>query len=198
MTIPNNETQAATTDVTTWTIDPAASRVEFRVRMRLLFLANVTVRGRFTDVRGTVTGKESDPTSVQVSVTIGVVSLNTKSRARDTHLRSPDFFEVEHYPNLTFTSRRIEALDPAHGHYRVTGELAIRDVAREVSLDAWQVTQPTAAGQPRYTLNLTAVLDRRDFGLVWSRPIQQIADEVNITLHIELVPASLTTGVTSK
>lgn len=192
MTTPNDKPPVPATKVTTWEIDSKASQVEFSARMRLMFLANITVKGRFADVRGTLTGDESDPTSGQISVTIGAASLDTKMAARDKHLRSADFFEVENYPNLTFTSRRIEALDRAQGHYRVTGLLTIRDVAREVSLDARYISQE--ANKQRHTFNLTTMLNRRDFSLVWSRPQQKIVDDVHITLHIELTPASSPTS----
>ena len=121
-------------------------------------------------------------------MTIGAASVDTKSSPRDKHLRSADFFDVERYPNLTFTSRRIEPLDAAHGQYRVTGLLTIRDVARDVTLDARYMPQPRVV--QRHTINLTTVVDRRDFGLLRSRPMQKIADDVTITLHIELVPAT--------
>jgi polyisoprenoid-binding protein YceI len=90
---------------------------------------------------------------------------------------------------MTFTSQRFEALDQAAGHYRIAGTLTIREVTREVSLDAWNVP-PWTAGDSRLTFNLTTVLDRHDWGLTWSRPIQQIADEINLALAIQFVPAS--------
>jgi polyisoprenoid-binding protein YceI len=90
---------------------------------------------------------------------------------------------------MTFTSRRIEALAPATGHYRAAGMLTIREVSREVSLDAWNVP-PRTAGDSRLTFNLTTVLDRREWGLNRSRPIQQIADEINLALTVQFVPAS--------
>jgi polyisoprenoid-binding protein YceI len=68
--------------------------------------------------------------------------------------------------------------------------LTIRDVTREVRLDARHVPHTTEPGRPRHIIDLTTVLDRRDFGLVWSSLTQKIADPVSITLHIELVPAS--------
>jgi polyisoprenoid-binding protein YceI len=188
MATANDKSKQASATTTSWRIDPSASQVEFSARMRLMFVANVTVKGRFSDVKGTFTGDEREPTNVKAQVTIGSASLDTKQAARDKHLRSADFFEVERYPHLTFTSQRIEALDPAQGHYRITGLLTIRDVAREVSLDAWHLSQK--AGVQRHVLNLTTVLKRHDFGMVWSRPIQVIADDVTITLHIELVPTS--------
>ncbi|MGO8946275.1 MAG: YceI family protein [Ktedonobacterales bacterium] len=189
MTTPDNTNQDSAATATTWEVDPNASQVEFTAGLRLLFVANMKVKGRFSDVQGTFIGDEHQPTNANIEVTIGSASLDTRSAARDKHLRSADFFEVERYPHLTFTSQRIEALDPVQGHYLVTGLLTIRGVTREVNLDAWQVPETTAAEKTRHVFNLTTMLNRRDFGLVWSRPTQQIADEVNITLHIEVTPA---------
>jgi polyisoprenoid-binding protein YceI len=149
----------------------------------------MTVLGRFSDVAGTLTVDEREPANSHITVTIGTASLDSKMAARDKHLHSADFFDVEHYPAMTFTSQRIEALDQAAGHYRVTGELTIREVTREVSLDAWNVS-PQPAGDSRLTFNLSTVLDRRDFGLTWSRPQQKIADEINVALSIEFAPVS--------
>ncbi len=190
MTATNDKSQVPATTVTAWKIDPQASRVEFTVRMRLMFIMKITVLGRFTDVAGTLTVDEREPANSHITVTIGAASLDTKMAARDKHLYSADFFEVEHYPTMTFTSQRIEALDQAAGHYRVTGTLTIREVTREVSLDAWNVTPQTVGEKPGLTFNLSTVLDRRDFGLTWSRPQQKIADEVNLALTVQFVPVS--------
>ncbi len=189
MTATNDSSQVPTTSVTTWKIDQEVSRVEFTTRMRMMFVMKVTVPGRFSDVAGTLTVDEREPANSHITVTIGTTSLDTKMAARDKHLRSADFFDVEHYPSMTFTSQRIEALDQVGGHYRVTGTLTIREMSREVSLDAWNVPHWTA-GDSKLTFNLTTVLDRRDWGLTWSRPIQQIADEVNLTLTVQFVPVS--------
>ena len=189
MTANNDRSQVPATSVTTWKIDQEESRVEFTAHMRMMFVMKMTILGRFTDLSGTLTVDEREPANSLITVTIGTASLDTKSAARDKHLHSADFFDVEHYPTMTFTSRRIEALDQAAGHYRVTGTLTIREVSREVSLDAWNVP-PWTAGDRRLTLNLTTVLDRRDWGLTWSRPIRQIADEVNFALTVQFVPIS--------
>ncbi len=189
MTATNDSSQVPTTSVTTWKIDQEVSRVEFTARMRMMFVMKVTVPGRFSDVAGTLTMDEREPANSHITVTIGTTSLDTKMAARDKHLRSADFFDVEHYPSMTFTSQRIEALDQVAGHYRVTGTLTIRGMSREVSLDAWNVPHWTA-GDSKLTFNLTTVLDRRDWGLTWSRPIQQIADEVNLALTVQFVPVS--------
>ena len=189
MTATNDRNQVPATSVTTWKIDQEASRVEFTARMRLMFVMKVTVLGRFSDVAGTLTLDELEPTNSHVTVTIGTASLDTKLAARDKHLHSADFFDVEHYPTMTFTSQRIEALDQAAGHYHITGILTIREVTREVSLDGWNV-RPRTADDSKLMFNLTTVLDRRDWGLTWSRPIQQIADEVNLALTVRFVPVS--------
>jgi len=190
MSTTNDRNQVPAATVATWEIDPKASRVEFTARMRLMFIMKVKVQGHFTDVSGTITVDEHEPTNSQVNVTIGAASLDTKMAARDKHLYSADFFEVEHYPTLTFISHRIEVLDRATGHYRVTGALTIRDVTREVSLDAWNGSPQAAGDTPRHTFTLTTVLNRRDFGLTWSRPQQRIADEVNLALSVQFVPVS--------
>jgi polyisoprenoid-binding protein YceI len=189
MTATNERSQVPATSVTTWKIDQEASRVEFTARMRMMFVMKLTVLGRFSDVAGTLTLDEREPANSHVTVTIGTASLDTKMAARDKHLYSADFFDVEHYPAMTFTSQRFEALDQAAGHYRIAGTLTIREVTREVSLDAWNVP-PRTADDSKLTFNLTTVLDRRDWGLTWSRPIQQIADEINLALAIQFVPAS--------
>jgi len=190
MTATNDKSQVPATTVTAWKIDPQASRVEFTARMRLMFIMKITVLGRFTDVAGTLTADEHEPANSHITVTIGTASLDTKMAARDKHLYSADFFEVEHYPTMTFTSQRIEALDQAAGHYRVTGTLTIREVTREVSLDAWNVTPQTVGEKPGLTFNLSTVLDRRNYGLTWTRPQQKIADEVNLALTVQFVPVS--------
>ncbi len=189
MTTSNDRNQVPVTSVTTWKIDPKASRVEFTSHMRMMFLMNVTVVGRFSDLAGTLTVDEREPSNSHVTVTIGTASLDTKLPARDKHLHSGDFFDVERYPTMTFTSDHIEALDQAAGHYRVTGMLTIREVSREVSLDAWHVS-PSPADEGRLTFTLATVLDRHDWGLTWKRPIQQIANEVNLALTIQFVPVS--------
>ncbi len=190
MTATNDRSQVPATTVTAWKFDPQASRVEFTARMRLMFIMKMTVLGRFTDVAGTLTVDESEPANSHITVTIGTANLDTKMAARDKHLHSADFFDVEHYPTMTFTSQRIEALDQAAGHYRVTGTLTIREVTREVSLDAWNISPQAAGEKPGLTFNLSTVLDRRDFGLTWSRPQQKIADEVNLAFTVQFVPDS--------
>jgi len=189
MTLTNDSSQIPTTSVTTWKIDQEASRVEFTSRMRLMFITNVTVKGRFTSVSGTLIVNEQEPTNSHVTINIGTASLDTKMARRDKHLRSSDFFDVEYHPSMTFSSQRIEVLNQAEGHYRITGTLTIREVAHEVSLDAWNISTRTA-DDSRLKFRLTGVLDRRDWRITWSRPMQLIADQVNLEIVAQFVQTS--------
>jgi polyisoprenoid-binding protein YceI len=190
MTTISDGNQISATNITTWKIDTEASSIEFDSRMRMMFVSNMTVRGRFTDVTGTLTVDKSEPTNSHATITIGTASLDTKMAARDKHLYSADFFDVEHHPSMTFTSQHIEVLDQAEGHYRITGNLTIREVTHEVSLDAIRDVSSKTSGESRLTFHLTTVIDRRDWGITWSRPMQKIADQVNLQLTVQFVPAS--------
>jgi polyisoprenoid-binding protein YceI len=168
-----------------WQIDPAASRVEFKIGKRLLFVKRLVVTGRFSDVSGTIMLDEQDPTTAQASVTIGAASINTRQARRDKHLRNADFFDVEKHPTLTFRSLRVDALDKPAGRYRVVGNLTVRDVTREVTLDAHYSQAQGASSDRRLLLNLTAPLKRLDFGLTWSKPAIKIDEDLTVTLSIE-------------
>ncbi|HSD85621.1 MAG TPA: YceI family protein, partial [Anaerolineae bacterium] len=112
-----------------WMIDSAHTEVNFTVRHMMIS----NVRGQFQKVNGTVEFDEAHPANTRVDVQIEAASINTREEKRDAHLRSPDFFNAEQYPYLTFTSRRVEVKDANHA--RLIGDLTIRDVTKEVSLD---------------------------------------------------------------
>ena len=124
---------------TTWQLDPTHSEVGFAVKHLMIS----TVRGRFTDLSGTIRWDETDPLSAEVSVDIGVSSIGTGVPDRDAHLRSADFFDADRFPTITFRSRRVEP--DAVGDLRVIGDLAIRGVTREVAL---AVTREGAGPDP--------------------------------------------------
>src|SRR5882672_10336043 len=108
-----------------WNIDPAHSDINFSIRHMLVS----KVRGRFASYAGAVDLDEGDLTRSVVDATIDAASIETGTPQRDAHLRSPDFFEVEKFPELRFRSTRIEKVDDAR--YRVSGDLTIRDATRE-------------------------------------------------------------------
>src|SRR5689334_12885535 len=97
------ESQVAT-QVSTWQIDPKHSLVEFSVRHMMI----TTVKGRFGDVKGTITLDDADVTRSSVEVEIDVNSIDTRDEQRDGHLKSPDFFDVVTHSTIAFKSTRVE------------------------------------------------------------------------------------------
>jgi polyisoprenoid-binding protein YceI len=170
--------------LTTWSIDPAHTHVEFAVRHMML----TTVKGRFTDVRGTVRSHDSDPAKREVDVTIGVASIDTREAQRDAHLRSADFLDAEQFPTITFKSRRITD----GNSFRLVGDLTIRGVTREVVLD---VTSEGRAKDPwggeRAGFTATTKIKRSEFGLTWNQALETggvlVGDEVKISIDAELL-----------
>ena len=169
-----------------WKIDPAHSEINFTVRHMMIS----NVRGRFEKFSGTVEFVEDNPTQSTVDVQIEAASINTKESARDTHLKSADFFNAEQYPYLTFKSKKPQVLDANHG--RVTGDLTIRNMTKEVVLDveySGQAKNPwgmTSAG-----FSATTTINRKDWGLTWNVGLETggvlVGDEIKISLEVEII-----------
>lgn len=176
---------------TTWNLDATHSQVEFAVK-HMMF---TTVRGRFADVTGTVTLDAADPERSSVEVTIGAASLDTRVADRDAHLRSGDFFDVEAHPAITFRSRRVEGSISDEGdRFRIVGDLTLRGVTREVTLDAtFEGTGTDPWGNTRSGFSAAASVDRRDFGLTWNQALEAggvlVGHEVKIELQVQAVLA---------
>lgn len=175
-----------TAEATAWAIDQAHTTAEFEVRHLMI----TKVRGRFTDVAGTIHLDEDDVTRSSVEVSIDAASIDTGSSDRDAHLRSADFFEVESYPSIRFRSRKVEARDDSG--LRVTGDLTIRDVTREVVLeveDTGRASDPW--GNDRAAFSARTRIDRRDFGLTWNAALESggvmVGHDVTITLEVQAV-----------
>src|SRR6266704_5008962 len=113
----------------TWNLDPAHTSVQFSVRHLMVS----TVRGAFGKVSGTVDVDDKDLTRSKIQASIDAASIDTRIEKRDTHLKSPDFLDVGRYPTIAFASKKIEPGAP--GHFKVTGDLTLHGVTREVSLD---------------------------------------------------------------
>jgi polyisoprenoid-binding protein YceI len=172
--------------LTTWSIDAVHTHVEFAVRHMMI----TTVKGRFTDVSGTVRSQDSDPAKGEVDVKIGVASIDTREAQRDAHLRSADFFDAEKFPTMTFKSRRIA--DVKGNDFKLVGDLTIRGVTREVVLDvASEGRAKDPWGGERSGFTATTKIKRGDFGLTWNQVLETggvvVGDEVKISLDIQLV-----------
>lgn len=176
----------ALADTSVWEIDPAHSSTLFAVRHLMVS----TVRGEFGKVIGTVTLDENDPTKSSIEATIDTTSINTRNAKRDEHLKGPDFFEVEKYPTITFQSKKIEAV--GEGTFKVTGDLTMHGVTKEVVLDVEGATTPVKDPMGRMKLGggATTTLNRKDFGIVYNRTLETggilIGEEVEVTIDVEL------------
>ena len=177
---------SASAQSVTWTIDPGHSAAQFTVRHMVVS----NVRGEFDGPTGTVTFDPADLRSLKVDVSFNTKSINTRNADRDKDLRSDLFFDVAKFPKMMFKSRRAEP--GAAGHLKLIGDLTIKGVAKEVTLD---VEGPTAEikdiwGEQRIGATATTTIDRRQFGLVYNRMLEGggavVGDEVTVTIDIEM------------
>ena len=177
-------TQAPATS-STWKIDPSHSVVEFAVKHLMIS----TVKGRFTDVEGAVVIVDDTPSASSVNAVIKAASIDTRTGQRDDHLRSADFLDAASYPEITFKSTRVTGRD---AEFKVTGNLTIRGVTREITLDVTNegsVTDPW--GGQRVGFSARTKFDRRDFGLTWNQALETggvvVGNEVKVSIELEAV-----------
>lgn len=171
----------AASDPERFDFDVAHTNIDFVVR----HLAVANVRGKFNRFSGHILLDPADITRSTVSVTIDARSIDTANERRDDHLRSADFFEVEKYPTLTFTSRRVERTGDG---FVAVGDLTIRDVTREVRIP-FEVSGPISVGNGQRAIGVEGALrvNRFDYGLQWNRiteAVQVVGDEVRIELNV--------------
>jgi polyisoprenoid-binding protein YceI len=170
-----------------WKIDPAHTAVEFKVKHLMISW----VKGVFTEIEGTAVIDEKALDKASVKVQIQTASIDTNNKKRDDHLRSPDFFDVAAYPAMTFVSKEAVIIDgkPA----KVIGDLTIRDVTREVALEVEDFSQTIKDpwGNTRRGATLSTEINRKEYGLTWSKTLETggfvVGDEVRITLEVELI-----------
>ena len=167
----------------TWEIDPNHTTSQFSVR----HLGISTVRGVFEKTAGTVVYDAADPAKTQIEATLDVSSVNTRIDRRDNDLRSPNFFDVAKYPTITFKSKKAEV--ESQGKLKVTGDLTIHGVTKEVVLDVDGPSPPVnAMGGVRMGAEATTKINRRDFGVNGAPTVA--GDEVQIILDVELKRAA--------
>jgi polyisoprenoid-binding protein YceI len=149
-----------------------------------------TVRGRFEEFDGTFDLNEADPSRSKIEIVIQAGSINTKEAQRDGHLRSPDFFDVEKYPTITFKSKRVEKL--GRENLRLVGDLTIKNVTKEVALDvayAGQAKSPWGTVNAGFTAHTR--INRKDWGLNWNQALETggvlVSDEITINVELELI-----------
>jgi polyisoprenoid-binding protein YceI len=155
-----------------------------------------TVRGEFTRVSGAVEMNEADLTKSSVVATIEAGSIQTREPARDKHLKSADFFDVEKFPTIEFRSKNVTKT--SDGHFKIAGDLTLHGVTKEVVLDADPLSPiiKDPQGAARTGTSATTKINRKDFGLTWNRALETggvvVSDEVNITIDVELIKSAST------
>ncbi|HZX53779.1 MAG TPA: YceI family protein [Ilumatobacteraceae bacterium] len=170
----------------TWNIDPGHAEVAFVGR----HFGLTKVRGRFPGVNGAVVIGD-DISVAAVEVAIDMASVSSGDQSRDDHLRSADFFDVEHYPTATF--RSVSTTVGAQGRTAsLVGELTIKNVTRTVALDVeylGRVTDPW--GGERAVFSASATINREDWGLTWNMLLEAggllVSKEVRLEVEVELI-----------
>jgi polyisoprenoid-binding protein YceI len=170
---------------TAWKLDPAHSAVEFSAKHLMIS----TVKGRITDIEGTIYTDEKDPRNSSVEATLKAVSLDTRTEQRDQHLRSADFLHVEKFPEIRFKSTRIEGDKES---FKLTGDLTIRDVTKPITLDVqFEGRNKDPWGGERVGFSATGKLDRREFGLTWNQALETggvvVGNDIKINLEVEAI-----------
>jgi len=171
---------AAQAAPTTWTIDPNHSNVTFTIRH---FFSKVT--GSFTKFSGSVVYDPANPAASSAKAEIDAASINTSNDRRDGHLRSPDFFDVAKYPALTFESTKVTA---DGSKLKIEGNLTMHGVTKPVTLEGEFLGAGPAMGGQRAGFEASTKVDRKDFGIVWNKVVDQgtmLGDDVEIRLAIE-------------
>jgi len=168
----------------TWQLDPAHSAAQFSVK----HLAISTVRGAFTKLSGTVQFDDKDITKSSVEVTIDVNSVDTRQPDRDKDLRSDHFFDADHFPTITFKSKKVEQVAP--GKLKVTGDLTIRGTTKEVVLDVDGPSAPIKDpwGNQRVGVNANTTINRRNFTVGATYPSAMVGEDISITIDAEMIP----------
>src|SRR5687767_13583502 len=172
--------------ILTYDIDPSHSSATFKVRH--LMVSNV--RGALGRITGQVIIDESDLSRSSVEATIDATAISTRDEKRDAHLRSPDFLDVQAYPTITFRSRQVQP--GKGGHLLVSGDLTIRGITREATLDVEPLSPEVRDpwGNDKRGVSATTRINRKDFDVSWNAALDGgglvVGDEITVTLEVEL------------
>ena len=173
-----------------WNIDPVHSTAQFKVRHMMIS----NVKGEFTAVKGSLQFDAQNPANSRVEADIDATTISTREPQRDAHLKSPDFFDVEKFPTLSFRSTSVSK--KSDDELAVAGELTLHGVTRPVTFAVEGPSAPTKDpwGNTRIGLSATTRINRKDFGLTWNALLEAggiaVGEEVTITLDVEFIKAN--------
>jgi len=170
----------------TWAIDQTHTTLGFVARHAMV----AKVRGRFAEFEGALTLDGANPSASSATLTIQAASIDTRTADRDAHLTSPDFFDVENFPTITFTSTEVK--HTGGDDFVLVGDLTIRDVTKQVEIKVeLNGVGPDPWGGTRIGFEGKAEISRKDFGLVWNVALEGggvlVGDTVKIELDVEAI-----------
>ncbi|OKK22252.1 polyisoprenoid-binding protein [Streptomyces sp. CB00455] len=169
-----------------YVVDPDHTQIGFVARHAMV----TKVRGAFNEFEGTGHFDGEDPSKSQVSVTIKTASIDTRNEQRDGHLRTNDFLDAPTYPDITFASTGVEQLDSTH--FRVTGDLTIKDVTRPIDIDfEFQGSAQDPFGNLRVGFEGSVPISRKEFGITWNAALEGggvlVGDKVVLEFEVSAI-----------
>jgi polyisoprenoid-binding protein YceI len=170
----------------TYTIDPTHSQIGFVARHAMV----TKVRGTFDDFTGTVAFDAADPGATAVTVTIQAASINTRNAQRDEHLRSNDFFAMEQYPQITFTSTAF--IRTGKAGFELTGDLTIKGVTNSITVPfGYEGAAIDPFGNQRLGFEGSVTINRKDYGVTWNTALETggllVSDKILLEFEVSAV-----------
>lgn len=167
---------------TTWTIDKNHSKVGFSVA----HMGVSEVEGKFNEFDGTIVSKSDDFNGAQVQFTSKTTSIDTDNERRDNHLRSPDFFDAEKFPETKFTGTLVKE----GGKYKLKGDFTLHGVTKQVEFDVTYGGTVDHGKGVKAGFKLTGKINRQDYGLTWANKVPTgelvVGDDVELVVKVEL------------
>ena len=172
--------------MTTWTIDPTHSEIQFKVK----HLVISTVTGNFHSYSGSITTEGDSFEGASVEFEADIDSITTNNKDRDAHLKSDDFFNADEYPKMKFESTSFKST--GDDSYELTGNLTIRDVTKEITLNVEHGgTVEDPYGQTKAGFEINGAINRKEFNLTWNAVTEAgsvvVGDEVKLNLNVQVV-----------
>jgi polyisoprenoid-binding protein YceI len=177
---------STTATKTTWTVDPTHSEVQFKIK----HLVISTVTGSFKKFSGTASFENEGLSNPEIKFSIDPSSIDTNQEQRDGHLRTGDFFDAASFPEITFTSDSLTAIE--NNHYQLTGTLNMRGVSKQVTMQVeYGGTAKDGYGNVKMGFEVTGTIHRKDFGLNWNAALEAggltLGEDVRLIANIQLV-----------
>ncbi|KAA0545283.1 YceI family protein [Bacillus sp. BGMRC 2118] len=174
--------------VSNWALDASHSSVDFSVRHMMI----AQVKGSFNEFSATISADPQDLTTASIQFNVELASVDTRSEDRDNHLRSADFFEVEKYPTMTFSSTNVEKVDA--DEYKVKGDLSLHGVTRQETFTVtYEGTGKDPWGNEKVGFSAEGKLNRSDYGLTWNAALETggvlVGDQIKVSLQIQAAKA---------